>query len=187
MNIKKQITMLPIVEQKIREYTDMIIQSMETKYTLEITQEGDQYRITINLLDKPNSLLIGNDGDTLSSFQHIIRTLVHKNVPNDRTHFIIDIGRYRKTREDLINRKIPDMISNSVIGQGTTLVIVGLSSYERLIVHKSLLEVSAIQSLSVGAGNNRRLVVMPRSSMGDASGLEKAVILDFTKVYEPEV
>jgi spoIIIJ-associated protein len=175
--------MLPIIEEKIRHFIGMIIDAMETKYTLEISQEGDQYRITIDLLDKPNSLLIGVEGDTLSSFQHLIRTLVHKHVPEDKTHFIIDIGKYRRTREDLINKKIPDMVTNAVMIQGTTLVIIGLSSYERLIVHKTLLDINGINSMSVGGGNNRRLVVMPTSGAGANAGLEKAVILDFTKVY----
>jgi spoIIIJ-associated protein len=175
--------MLPTVEERIRYFIDMILTAMETKYTIEIVQEGDQFRVIINLIDKPNSLLIGVEGDTLSSFQHIIRTLVHKHIPDDKTHFIIDIGKYRRTREDLINHKIPDMVSNSVLAQGSTLVILGLSSYERLIVHKALVESSGIQSMSVGGGNNRKLVVMPSTSTG-ATGLEKAVILDFTKVYE---
>ena len=139
--------MISTVEEKIKKYIDLIVTAMGTKYTLEILKEGDQYRIVIDLEDKPNSLLIGTEGDTLSSFQHIIRTLVHKDLPDDKTHFIIDIGRYRRTREDLIDTK-------------------------------------GIQSMSVGGGNNRKLVVMPNSESSVNGGLEKAIVLDFTKVYD---
>ena len=176
--------MIPTVEEKIKKYIDLIVSAMGTKYTTEIIKEGDQYRIVVDLEDKPNSLLIGTDGDTLSSFQHIIRTLFHKDLPDDKTHFIIDIGRYRRTREDLINNKIPEMVSTSVLVQGMTLMVLGLSSYERLIVHKSLSETKGIQSISVGGGNNRKLVVMPNSESSINGGLERAILLDFTKVYD---
>jgi predicted RNA-binding protein Jag len=76
------------------------------------------------------------------------------------------------------------MVSTSVLVQGMTLMVLGLSSYERLIVHKSLSEIKGIQSMSVGGGNNRKLVVMPSSEGSVNGGLEKAIVLDFTKVYD---
>lgn len=173
--------MLAPVEEKIRLFLNMILSSIDLEYTLEFLHEGEQWRVVVNLQNQDNAILVGEQGETLSALQHIIRTLVHKHLPEDKTHFIIDIAGYRKQREDILFEKIPDAVQNSVLAQGSTLVVVGLSSYERLLVHKILTDITGIQSMSVGGSTNRKLVVMPTTEVG-SKGLEKAVIMDFSKL-----
>jgi spoIIIJ-associated protein len=173
--------MLPIIEEQIRYYIDLMVRPIDSDYTIEFNKEADQWRISIFLKNQPNSILIGDKGDVLAALQHIVRTLVHKKVPEDKTHFIIDIGTYRKSREEALSTRIPEIIHESVLSQGSTLLVTGLSSYERLLVHRCLSDINGIQSTSVGNSTNRKLLIMPTSDIG-STGIDKAIILDFTKL-----
>jgi spoIIIJ-associated protein len=144
---------------------------------ISINLEGEQWRININ--SEQNELLVGYRGETIKSIQHVTRVLVHKAFPNDRTHFLIDVGEYKKSREHIINGKISTIAQREVLEGGKTVILLGLSSYERLIIHKLIAETSGIETQSVGEGDERNLIIRPTS--GDIStmgGMENALVIN---------
>jgi predicted RNA-binding protein Jag len=61
--------------------------------------------------------------------------------------------------------------------QGLTVILVGLSGYERKLVHGILAEIKGLETSSVGPQDNRKLLVMPNSQIGNY-GIENAKVVD---------
>jgi predicted RNA-binding protein Jag len=144
-----------------------------------IEREGDQWRV--NLLVGTEEILVGKDGDVLRSIQHLARVLVHRKHSEDKSHFILDVNHYRKAREYAISNIIPQIAENDVLSQGHTIILVGLSGYERLQVHKILSEIKGLNTNSVGPEDNRKLLIMPTSETGSTS-MEKAKIYHIDQI-----
>lgn len=171
--------MPPEIKQVIVKYLDLIIDAMVPKKNLEFKNEGEQWRITLETDN--NEVIIGENGQTLSAIQHLIRTLVHRAYPQDRTHFILDVTGFRSVRENNLTAKIPGIVQQSVLTDGKTIVLVGLSSYERLLVHRCLSDITGIETMSVGAATSRKLLIMPTSDVG-TGGIENAIIINVDKI-----
>lgn len=144
--------------------------------------EGEQWRIELDSDD--NGTLIGHQGENLLAIQHILRTLFHAKYPQNRTHFIADVAGYRSSRERFISNMIRDMALKEVLEDGKTIIIKGLNSYERRLIHNSLADYKGMETSSVGDGDNRKMVIRP--TIGSATtGIEDAKVIDIEK-YEKE-
>jgi predicted RNA-binding protein Jag len=162
------------LESQIKFFLGLILEAIDPDYTLDIVPEADQWRIVIN--SSKVNYIIGEQGSVLSAIQHIVRTLVHKNNPKDKTHFLLDVGTYRKNREEVILVKVSSSVEDIVLKRGKSIVLTGLSSYERLLVHKSM---------SVGPSNGRKVVIMPTSE-STSGGMDNSIIIDFTSELDRE-
>jgi len=165
--------MSPEVKEIILEFLENIIKNVSPKATAEILKEGDQWRIYIN--SNGSAVFTEEKNEVLRAIQHILRVLVHKKFPEDRTHFIIDVDNYKITRENKIKNEIPLLAKNKVLEGGKTLVLLGLSSYERMIIHKLLAEINGLETNSVGFGDSRKLLIRPTSEFG-ATGIDDSII-----------
>jgi len=163
----------------IEETVSFLINPVVSKSELEYTSEGDQWRV--NIKTEEHEILTERKNELLNAFQHVLRVLVHKKYPEDRTHFLLDVNSQRKTREDFINEEIPTIAKQNILINGETIIVNGLSSYERKIIHRMLSEVKGMETTSVGERNNRRLIIRPTSDTG-SSGMERSVVIDIDRV-----
>jgi spoIIIJ-associated protein len=171
---------LPI-QKTLEKFLDLILKSIDPKYTAEIQKEGDQWRVRIQTTEE--ELLTGGDGKVLNSLQHMLRVLVHHIHPEDKSHFLLDINGYRKTREKAAMNIIPKIVANKVLNAGETLIVSGLSSYERMQIHNILAGTKGLTTNSFGTGSQRRLVITPTSEIGSA-GMENAKVLTIEQIIE---
>ena len=171
------------IKNQILTYLDLLIKKLDLEYNVLTSQEGDQVRFNIQTKPDKQSLIIGDSEETLAAIQHILRTLVHKNYPTDRSHFILDINNYRKERENHLTTKLPNLISKYTLGMGKSIVLTGLTSYERLLIHRYLSDIKDIQTISVGMSTARKLLIMPTSEAG-VSGLDNAMVIDITMIID---
>ena len=170
------------IKNKIQELIYLIVGSITTVENIQIQKEGSQLRVT---LDVENSTpLLEENSQLLRSIQHIIRVLVHKQYPEDKTHFFLDVSNYRKERERVLSIKVPELTQNKVLKEGKTVILINLTSYERLLVHQMLLGVKCIETTSVGNIENRKLLILPSSDVGFAK-FEDAIIFDLNIVRVP--
>lgn len=138
-------------------------------------KEGNQFRIVI---DSDNSqIFIDENSELLKAIQHTIRVIVHLQNQHDRTHFFLDVDNYRKNREKTLSIRVPELAQNTVLKHGKTIIMINLTGYERLQVHKLLSDVTGLQTTSVGKNNNRKLLIIPTSEVG-ITKLEDAMIFD---------
>jgi spoIIIJ-associated protein len=166
----------PIISEEIEKIINLILFPFYNKKTeCEIEREGDQWRI--NLKIDEYEMFIENNSEILKAIQHYLRVSIHKKFPEDRTHFILDIGMYRQKRENILKEKIRSVAEEKVLQEGTTLILINLSSYERKVVHNLLVEVDGLETTSVGQGSHRKLIIRPTSEVG-SKGMDEAKVID---------
>jgi predicted RNA-binding protein Jag len=78
----------------------------------------------------------------------------------------------------MILQKIPHLAEYDVLEHGKTVIIVGLTSYERLQVHKLLQDTKGLNTTSVGGRGDRKLIIVPTSDIG-SGGMESAKVVNF--------
>lgn len=176
--------MVEQILKKIQELLKIILDGFLLECTFEVIRETDQYRIVIYCLDKQDvSRIWGKDGEILSALQHILRTLIHKSFPNYKIHFLLDLEKIKKGREEILQDRIPQVADDLVLKKGKIVVLVGLSGYERLIVHNILRNIKGLETQSVGVGDQRKLLILPTSEIG-SQGIEESIILDIDKLKQ---
>lgn len=163
----------------ITETVQFLMKPMIGEVDFEYTSEGDQWRI--NIKTENAEVLTARKNEVLSALQHVLRVLVHKKYPEDRTHFLLDVNSQRKVREDFINEEVPRIAKENILINGETVIVNGLSSYERKIIHRMLLEVDGMETTSVGDKNNRRLIIRPTSDTG-SGGIDRSIVIDIDRV-----
>lgn len=176
--------MSPEIQATITEFIDLLIKPIDPDLSVFFEKESNQYRVSIKS-DK-EGLLVGEKGYLLKSFQHLIRVLTHCKYPNDKSHFLLDVNNYKKERERKIKVFIPEVAKESVLNNGKTVIIAGLSGYERMLIHKILGDSKAISTSSVGGEENRKMLIMPNSEFG-ATGMDQAIIINIDNFKESDM
>ncbi|MEM1312843.1 MAG: R3H domain-containing nucleic acid-binding protein [Patescibacteria group bacterium] len=172
------------VQGTLIKYIHLMVDPIDPNINIAIQREGDQWRA--NLVTEAEAEFTVADGELVRSIQHVARVLVHRKYPEDRSHFILDVNNYRKLREHSISNTIPILAKNDVLADGNTIILVGLSGYERLQVHRTLSEIKGLNTNSVGPSNNRKLLIMPTSETGSSS-MDKAKIYTVDQIKKIQV
>lgn len=166
-------------QDSVKQIISSVLDNISKPESYEFLREGDQWRI--NIVSKTPDDVYGHKGSLINSIQHLVRVITHKTYPDDRTHFLIDVNMMRKNREKYVNEEVPKMAQDDVLTLGKTVVINGLSSYERKIVHAMLVDVQGLGTTSVGKGNERKLLIRPDSDTGSL-GMENSKVVDINQV-----
>ncbi len=162
-------------KQQLVKTLQMVAGPMVDNLTINVDKEGDQWRVNIN--SDQNEILVGHKGEHIKAIQHITRVLIHRQFPDDRTHFLIDVGEFRRNREQILKQKIIAVAQREVIERGTSVILMNLNGYERKLVHDILSDVDNLETSSIGEDEKRKLIIRPTSEIG-AKGLDQSKILD---------
>ena len=162
--------MKDLIKNKILETLNLLILPVCPDASFEVSSEGKQFRINI-VTGSPNLLL---EDEFLSASQHLLRLCVHVFDNENRDKFLLDVNNTRQNKEIALKSKIPEIVYQRVLLGCKTVILCGLNSYERLIVHKLLLDVKNITTKSVGLEPNRNLLISPENSQGT----NNSVIID---------
>ncbi len=105
-------------------------------------------------------ILIGRRGQTLSCLQYIVRLIVgHQTeawVP-----IIIDVEGYKQRRYEAL-QALAWRIAEQVKAEQAPFTLEPMSAYERRIIHLALAEHSAVTTESIGEGEARKVVILPK-------------------------
>jgi spoIIIJ-associated protein len=162
-------------KQQLIKIITQLSEEVAGKVEITIAKEGDQWRV--NVISQDDETLVGEKGENIKAIQHIARVIMHRQYPNDRTHFMIDVGEFRKNREKLIKSKISLLAQKEVIDEGTTLILRHFNGYERKLVHNILADTDGLETISIGEDESRKLIIRPTSEVG-SKGIEQSRILD---------
>lgn len=151
----------------------------EAEYS--VSKEADQWRV--NIVSENDEELVGERGQTIRAVQHVARVIMHQKFPQDRTHFLIDAGEFRKKRERLLKSKIAMLAQHEIIEHGNTVILLGLNGYERKLVHGILAGISGLETTSIGSPDNRKLIIRPTSEVG-SKGIDHAKMFELKNLEE---
>ena len=123
----------------------------------------DSYReddtIFISVTGSDCGAAIGRHGETLEAISYMTNLIANKH-SEQRVHVYLDVGGYRKHREQVI-KGLADKAVSRVRRSGRKVVMEAMSPAERRIVHSYLQEVKGVTTHSEGVEPNRCVVVTP--------------------------
>lgn len=108
-----------------------------------------------------NSLLIGHNGETLRSLQHVVASGL-RGADASYVRINIDVADYKKARAEKLAEKARGWIEE-VRTSGDSKIL-DLNAADRRIVHQVATEYSDIKTVSEGEGRERRLIIAQASS-----------------------
>ncbi len=132
----------------------------QTSCTLSKCEFSDENSMLWCMIDTPDSgFLIGRDGETLRSLNHIVRKIVEKKSGEEQaTRIFIDINGYQKKRFDNL-KTIAHMMAERARYFKSNIEVDPMPAYERRIGHMFLEGAKDIKTESEGYGPNRRVVI----------------------------
>lgn len=147
------------LEEKIKTIASEFISKLQVEATIEVTREpSDHFKIVLQTSE--TGLLIGYHGETINSLQLLLGVILYKKL-GKWIHVVVDVGGYRKMREESIKEMIKKIVSEvESTGQPATLPF--LTPLERRIVHMTLADNPRVASESFGEGKERRVMIKSR-------------------------
>ena len=106
-------------------------------------------------------LMIGRRGETLRSLQFLLNTIVNRTAGR-WPQLVIDVGNYRQRRQESLEA-LARRMAEQVRASRRPMPLEPMQSYDRRIVHMVLRDDTTVYTESTGEGENRRIVIFPRS------------------------
>lgn len=154
-----EITKPKKIEKKIEFTIGEILEKLKVDAEVEVIKETeDHYKV--NIKTQETGLLIGRHGEIINGLQLFLGVVLYKKL-GSWVHVVLDVGDYRKTREETIK----EMVNRIVAEVETTLhpvVLPYLTPLERRIVHLMLTDHQKVTSESTGEGKDRLITIKPR-------------------------
>jgi spoIIIJ-associated protein len=124
--------------------------------------EGEATPVVFDVEGDGLGILIGRRGQTLACLQYIIRLIVsHRMKPS--TLVVIDVNGYKQHRYQSLNN-LANRIAEEVEANNKSFELEPMPAYERRIIHIALANNDKVTTESIGFGDNRKVVIMPRES-----------------------
>lgn len=143
----------------IQKLTTELLEKLTVKAALTL-DEDEEGTVHVRLETEESGLLIGFHGETLNSLQLLLGIMVHNQL-GEWVRIVVHVGDYREKREETI-KAMALRIAEEVSQTGESVPMPYLSSFERRIVHLTLVDHPAVKSESEGEGRYRRLVIKPK-------------------------
>lgn len=124
---------------------------------LELTVNCDDYGI-----------IIGRRGETLDSLQYLTGLAVKK-ASGKYIRVAINVGDYREKRMETL-KNLARRHAEYVARTGRRYTFEPMNPYERRIIHTTVQEIEGVESMSVGAGQDRKVVLQPEGGVRYRSG-----------------
>ena len=117
------------------------------------------------MIETPDSsFMIGREGETLRSLNHLVQKIIEKNMPVSELieekgpSIFVDVNGYQKKRfENLKN--IAHMMAERARYFKSNIEIDPMPAYERRIIHMFLEDVKDVKTESEGYGPSRRVII----------------------------
>ncbi len=116
--------------------------------------------ISLNIEGDDLGILIGRRGQTLSCLQYVVRLIVgHQK--RSWLPIIIDVEGYKQRRYQAL-QVFARQMAEQVNAKKMSFTLEPMPAYERRIIHMALAEHQGVITESIGQGESRRVVILPR-------------------------
>jgi len=148
------------LEDKIKKFVEEFFEKTSFEVSV-VVEKIEDTTLPISIQLEEPQVLIGENGKTLFSIQHLLSKALRKKFKEEQDFYVdLDIDNYKKKKLDYLK----DLARNSaddVALYKKEKELRPMSAYERRIIHMELKERSDVQTESVGQGLDRRIIVKP--------------------------
>jgi spoIIIJ-associated protein len=137
-------------------------------FEAEVYERAEEGRTVFNVKTRDAQLLIGKQGSTLESLQHIVRLISRNDGLDESFSFALDIDDY-KDKRTLYLKDLARKAASRVRETRKPVSLVPMPAYERRVVHHYLSLYNDIKSESIGKDPNRKLIIRPLGNAEKAS------------------
>lgn len=150
--------MTPINLEKIKKVSQDFF--TKTGLTIEIEVAAPENNtVPINLKMEEPQILIGERGQTLAEIQHLLKTILKKQITADEPFYInLDINDYKKKKIEYL-KEIARNTADEVALTKKEKHLLPMPSYERRIIHLELASRSDVITESIGQEPERKVVI----------------------------
>jgi spoIIIJ-associated protein len=152
------------------EFIKQIVADMELDVTVE-QKDGNNDDVLITVEGEGAGLLIGHHGETLDSLQYLANLAANKKVEGEKREYVkitMDVEGYRAKREAAL-RALAKRMASKVIKYKKSVMLEPMNPYERRIIHSEVQGIEGVSTNSIGAENNRRIVMYLDDSKSSAA------------------
>lgn len=159
----------PDLVEMVRSLADGIMKHME--FPAEVAAEKTKHgiRVAIQAGDR-DQYLIGPDGETLAALQHILGRMIRAKMPDDAPPRLeVDVAGYRDRQVEALREMARGLIAEAK-DSGEEVTTDPLPASERRIVHLEVAEVPGMETVTIGDGYYKRVVIRRASADAAAKG-----------------
>ena len=146
------------IKETIEHILDMLSVNARLTKVVEINN-GEILKFSIET-EEPH-ILIGEDGKTLLALNHLVKKIFEQQSQKKkfkRLNFIVDANDYQEKRIEDLRGKVQMMAERARFFK-SSVELIPMNPYERMLVHSLFTDVSDIETESVGVGRERRVVI----------------------------
>ncbi|MDD2732048.1 MAG: KH domain-containing protein [Candidatus Pacebacteria bacterium] len=123
----------------------------------------DLYEDTISIKIKTEEpqILIGQNGQTLSEVQYLIKSILRKDI-DQKFYVDIDINSYKEKKTEYLKETARSLADEVVLSKREK-ILSPMSSYDRRIIHLELINREDVETESIGEEPERRLIIRPKA------------------------
>lgn len=148
-------------EQNAYRFLTKLIQDMDLAGVTVAMHPGDNDDMVITIDGENAGVLIGHHGDTLDALQYLANLAANRKEEGEKREFAritVDVEDYRAKREDAL-RALARKKGAQVQKYKTSIMLEPMNPYERRIIHSEIQNMPGVTTNSIGAENNRRVVI----------------------------
>jgi spoIIIJ-associated protein len=120
--------------------------------------EGPEF--VLDIVGADLGILIGRRGETLRDLEFVTRLIVTQKV-NRAVRFAVDVEGYRARRERVL-KELAKRMADRVRQNRAPITLEAMPPHERRIVHITLREHPTVKTQSIGEGDHRRVMILPK-------------------------
>ena len=117
----------------------------------------------ITLEGESAGMLIGHHGETLDALQYLANLTANKSEVDEKGDYskvTVDIENYRAKREETL-RTLARRMAARVRKNNRNITLEPMNPYERRIIHSEVQNIEGVSTYSIGADDNRKIVICP--------------------------
>lgn len=140
-----------------KNFLEQVIKEMGITASVDIKLE--EKTAYFNIKGENLAILIGKRGQTLNSLQYLTQLVANK-TSTDYVPIILDAENYREKRRETLTQ-LAVKLADKVVKTNKEFSLEPMPSFERKIIHSTLMEDERVQTYSVGTEPNRYVVIAP--------------------------
>jgi len=156
----------PVIQERAKEILEEILTRMSvtadisTRMGHDLVEPGEAPPLTLDITGHDLGLLIGRRGETLRALQFILRQILSKEAGR-WVPVVVDVESYLVRRRKTL-QQLADRMADRVVFSSRKVTLEPMPAQERRIIHIQLRNHEHVYTNSVGDGDRRKVVILPK-------------------------